>query len=159
MQIRIIAVGKLKEAYFSDAAAEYSKRIGRFAKIETVQIPDRRIPDRASAAQERQVLEQEGQDILAKIAPQDYVAALCVEGKKLESPAFAQKLSALALSGKSTVTFVIGGSLGLSDTVKRRADLRLSFSDMTFPHQLMRVILLEQVYRAFKILANETYHK
>ena len=159
MQIRIIAVGKLKEAYFSDAAAEYSKRIGRFAKIETVQIPDRRIPDRASAAQERQVLEQEGQDILAKIAPQDYVVALCVEGKKLDSPAFAQKLSALALSGKSTVTFVIGGSLGLSDTVKRRADLRLSFSDMTFPHQLMRVILLEQVYRAFKILANETYHK
>lgn len=159
MQIRIIAVGKLKEAYFSDAAAEYSKRIGRFAKVETVQIPDRRIPDRASAAQERQVLEQEGQDILAKIAPQDYVVALCVEGKKLDSPAFAQKLSALALSGKSTVTFVIGGSLGLSDTVKRRADLRLSFSDMTFPHQLMRVILLEQVYRAFKILANETYHK
>lgn len=159
MQIRIIAVGKLKEAYFSDAAAEYSKRIGRFAKIETVQIPDRRIPDRASAAQERQVLEQEGQDILSKIAPQDYVVALCVEGKKLDSPAFAQKLSALALSGKSTVTFVIGGSLGLSDTVKRRADLRLSFSDMTFPHQLMRVILLEQVYRAFKILANETYHK
>lgn len=159
MQIRIIAVGKLKEAYFSDAAAEYSKRIGRFAKIETVQIPDRRIPDRASAAQERQVLEQEGQDILSKIAPQDYVVALCVEGKKLDSPAFAQKLSALALSGKSTVTFVIGGSLGLSDTVKQRADLRLSFSDMTFPHQLMRVILLEQVYRAFKILANETYHK
>lgn len=159
MQIRIIAVGKLKEAYFSDAAAEYSKRIGRFAKIETVQIPDRRIPDRASAAQERQVLEQEGEDILSKIAPQDYVVALCVEGKKLDSPAFAQKLSALALSGKSTVTFVIGGSLGLSDTVKRRADLRLSFSDMTFPHQLMRVILLEQVYRAFKILANETYHK
>lgn len=159
MQIRIIAVGKLKEAYFSDAAAEYSKRIGRFAKVETVQIPDRRIPDRASAAQERQALEQEGEDILAKIAPQDYVVALCVEGKKLDSPAFAQKLSALALSGKSTVTFVIGGSLGLSDTVKRRADLRLSFSDMTFPHQLMRVILLEQVYRAFKILANETYHK
>lgn len=159
MQIRIIAVGKLKEAYFSDAAAEYSKRIGRFAKIETVQIPDRRIPDRASVAQERQVLEQEGEDILAKIAPQDYVVALCVEGKKLDSPAFAEKLSALALSGKSTVTFVIGGSLGLSDTVKRRADFRLSFSDMTFPHQLMRVILLEQVYRAFKILANETYHK
>lgn len=159
MQIRIIAVGKLKEAYFSDAAAEYSKRIGRFTKVETVQIPDRRIPDRASVAQERQVLEQEGEDILAKIAPQDYVVALCVEGKKLDSPAFAEKLSALALSGKSTVTFVIGGSLGLSDTVKRRADLRLSFSDMTFPHQLMRVILLEQVYRAFKILANETYHK
>lgn len=159
MQIRIIAVGKLKEAYFSDAAAEYSKRIGRFTKVETVQIPDRRIPDRASVAQERQVLEQEGEDILAKIAPQDYVVALCVEGKKLDSPAFAEKLSALALSGKSTVTFVIGGSLGLSDAVKQRADLRLSFSDMTFPHQLMRVILLEQVYRAFKILANETYHK
>ena len=159
MQIRIIAVGKLKEAYFSDAAAEYSKRIGRFTKVETVQIPDRRIPDRASVAQERQVLEQEGEDILAKIAPQDYVVALCVEGKKLDSPAFAEKLSALALSGKSTVTFVIGGPLGLSDAVKQRADLRLSFSDMTFPHQLMRVILLEQVYRAFKILANETYHK
>ncbi|HIV03266.1 MAG TPA: 23S rRNA (pseudouridine(1915)-N(3))-methyltransferase RlmH [Candidatus Aphodoplasma excrementigallinarum] len=159
MQIRIIAVGKLKEAYFAAAAEEYTKRLGRFARVETVQIPDRRIPDRASAAQERQVLEQEGQDILAKIAPQDYVAALCVEGKKLDSPAFAQKLSALALSGKSTVTFVIGGSLGLSDAVKQRADFHLSFSDMTFPHQLMRVILLEQVYRAFKILANETYHK
>ena len=159
MQIRIIAVGKLKETYFSDAVAEYTKRLSRFAKVETIQLPARRIPDRASAAQERQVLEQEGNDILSKIAPQDYVIALCVEGRRLDSPAFAEKLSALALSGKSSATFIIGGSLGLSDAVKQRADFRLSFSDMTFPHQLMRVILLEQVYRAFKILANETYHK
>lgn len=159
MRIRIIAVGKLKERYFGDAAAEYEKRLGRYSKFEIVQINDRSIPDGASASQKKQVLAQEGGDILAKIDASEYVIALCVEGKKLDSEAFSEKLSALALDGRSTVTFVIGGSIGLDDEVKRRADFCLSFSDMTFPHQLMRVILLEQIYRAFKIAANETYHK
>ena len=152
MRVRVVAVGKLKEKFFADAVAEYVKRLGRFAKVECVQIADRRIPEHASRAQE-------GGDILDKIGPQEYVVALCVEGEKLDSVAFSKKLSALTAAGKSSLTFVIGGSLGLSGAVKQRADLRLSFSDMTFPHQLMRVILLEQVYRAFKIAANETYHK
>ena len=159
MRVRVIAVGKLKEKFFTDAAAEYVKRLGRFAKVECVQVADRRIPEHASRAQEEQVLAQEGGDILDKIGPQAYVVALCVEGEKLDSVAFSKKQSPHATAGRSALTFVIGGSLGLSDAVKRRADLRLSFSDMTFPHQLMRVILLEQVYRAFKIAANETYHK
>lgn len=159
MRIRIVAVGKLKEKYFADAAAEYVKRLGRYAKVEVVQLPDRKIPDHASLAQEKQVLAQEGGDILAKIGEQSYVIALCVEGNKLDSVSFSKKLSGLALSGKSDVVFLIGGSLGLDERVKRRADFCISFSDMTFPHQLMRVILLEQVYRAFKIAAHETYHK
>lgn len=159
MRIRIVAVGKLKEKYFADAAAEYVKRLGRYAKVEVVQIPDRKIPDHASLAQEKQVLAQEGGDILAKIGEQEYVIALCVEGNKLDSVSFSKKLSGLALSGKSDVVFLIGGSLGLDERVKRRADFCISFSDMTFPHQLMRIILLEQVYRAFKIAAHETYHK
>lgn len=159
MNVTIIAVGKLKEKFFGDAAEEYIKRIGRFAKIKIVQLNDLKIADNASTAQERDVIEKEGRDILSKIAPSQYVVALCVEGKRLSSIDFAKKLSSLALEGKSDIVFVIGGSLGLSDEVKERANLRLSFSDMTFPHQLMRVILLEQIYRAFKINANEAYHK
>lgn len=159
MNISIIAVGKLKEKFFSDAVDEYMKRLGRFAKMQIVQLADKKIADNASEAEERIVIEKEGRDILSKISPSQYVVALCVEGKKLDSLAFAKKISLLALEGKSDIAFVIGGSLGLSDEVKARADMRLSFSDMTFPHQLMRVILLEQIYRAFKISANETYHK
>ncbi len=159
MNISIIAVGKLKEKFFSDAVDEYMKRLGRFAKMQIVQLADQKIADNASEAQERMVIEKEGRDILSKISPSQYVVALCVEGKKLDSPAFSKKISSLALEGKSDIAFVIGGSLGLSDEVKARADMRLSFSDMTFPHQLMRVILLEQIYRAFKISSNETYHK
>lgn len=159
MNIRIIAVGKLKEKYFSDAVSEYLKRLGRFAKTEIIQIADRKIEDNASLAQMEQVLKKEGNDILAKLTPSQYVIALCVEGQKLDSVAFSKKISETALGGKSDIAFIIGGSLGLDDRVKKRADMRISFSDMTFPHQLMRVILLEQIYRAFKIAANETYHK
>lgn len=159
MNIKIIAVGKIKEKFFSDAIDEYMKRMKRFARIEIVQINDRKIPDGASLAQEAEIVKKEGEDVLSKITPQQYVIALCVEGEKMDSVLFSKKISSVALSGKSDIAFVIGGSLGLSDEVKKRADMRLSFSDMTFPHQLMRVILLEQIYRAFKIASNETYHK
>ena len=159
MNIRIIAVGKLKEKFFDDAANEYIKRLGRFAKIDVVQLNDEKIADNASAGQMRIVLKKEADAILSKISPTQYVVALCVEGKKMDSPTFSSAISNLAISGKSDIVFVIGGSLGLDDSVKARANLRLSFSDMTYPHQLMRVILLEQIYRAFKIASNETYHK
>ena len=159
MNLRLITVGKLKEAYLKVAAAEYEKRLSRFLKIECLEIPDERIPDRASSAEEARILTKEGERILAKIGAGDYVVAFCVEGKQKTSEEFASLFSSLALSGKSTVSFVIGGSLGLSDEVKERADLSLGVSKMTFPHQLFRVMLLEQIYRAQKIIAGETYHK
>lgn len=159
MNITIVAVGKIKEKYFSDAIDEYLKRLGRFAKVSVVQIPDRKIPENASLAQEKEVLKKEGADILSKLSDGKYVIALCIEGKKMDSVDFSKKISSLALEGKSDIAFVIGGSLGLCDEVKKRADMRMSFSDMTFPHQLMRVVLAEQIYRAFKIANNEAYHK
>ena len=159
MNLRLIAVGKLKEAYLKDAAEEYKKRLSRYLKVECIEIQDERIPDRASAAEEDTVREKEGEKILGKIGANDFVIALCVEGKQKSSEEFASLFSSLALSGKSTVTMIIGGSLGLSEKVKGRADLRLGVSKMTFPHQLFRVMLFEQVYRAQKILAGETYHK
>lgn len=159
MNIKILAVGKLKEKYLSEAMAEYLKRLERFAKVEVLEVADRRIPDNASDKQCEQVLAQEGEKILAKIGTGDHVIALCVEAKQHSSVEFAQYLSDCALRGKSDIVFVIGGSLGLSDAVKQRADLRLGISKMTFPHQLMRVLLTEQIYRAFKIINRETYHK
>ncbi len=159
MHIKIIAVGKLKEKYLADAVSEYEKRLSRFAKLEIVQLPDVKIPDKATAAEEAAVLKAEGDKILEKIPQGAYVYALCVEGKQQSSEAFAQGLDALAISGKSDVCFIIGGSLGLDVRVKQRADMRLSFSKMTLPHMLMRVVLLEQIYRAFKINNNESYHK
>ncbi len=159
MTITIVAVGKLKEGYLSAAMKEYEKRISRFAKLKIIEIPDRRIPDNAGAAGHFLTLRQEGQAVLDKINAGQYVVALCVEAPQLSSEGFAEKLSALALDGKSDIAFVIGGSLGLSDAVKARADMKLGFSKMTFPHQLMRVILAEQIYRAFKIGHGETYHK
>ena len=159
MHIKIIAVGKLKEKYFADAVSEYEKRLSRFAKTEIIQIPDVRIPDKASLAEEEAVLRSEGDKILEKIPQNAYVYALCVEGKQVSSEGFAAELHELALSGNSEVCFVIGGSLGLDSRVKARAQKRMSFSMMTFPHMLMRVVLLEQVYRAFKINNNESYHK
>ena len=159
MNITVIAVGKLREKFFEAAVNEYVKRLGRFAKVRIVELSDQKIADKATEGQVRQLLEKEGGDILSKISSSQYVIALCVEGSKMSSEAFADKIDSLTLNGKSDIVFVIGGSLGLDERVKKRADLKLSFSDMTFPHQLMRVILLEQVYRAFKILSNETYHK
>ncbi|MBR3933966.1 MAG: 23S rRNA (pseudouridine(1915)-N(3))-methyltransferase RlmH [Clostridia bacterium] len=159
MKIKIICVGKLKEKYLKDAISEYSKRLGRFCNFEVTELSDEKIPDNPSAAEEEKVLFSEGEKILKCIAPSDYVISLCVEGKQQSSEEFASMLSKLALGGKSTICFIIGGSLGLHNSVKTRSDLRLGFSKMTFPHQLMRVFLTEQIYRAFKINANEKYHK
>lgn len=159
MKIKIICVGKLKEKYLKDGIAEYTKRISRFADVQITELPDEKIPDRASDSIEEKIKFTEGTKILSKIGSEDYVISLCVEGETFSSEKFAHKLSSVMLSGKSTIDFIIGGSLGLSDEVKKRSDFRLSFSKMTFPHQLMRLVLTEQIYRTFKINANEQYHK
>lgn len=159
MKIQIVCVGKLKEKYWSDAVAEYSKRLKRFCNLEIVELKESRLPDNASAADEEKVKLEEGRSILSKISDSTYVITLEVLGKSLSSEDLAEKIDDLACMGRSDVAFVIGGSLGLSAEVSKRSDFRLSFSKMTFPHQMMRVILLEQVYRAFKINRNETYHK
>jgi len=159
MNIRIIAVGKLKEKYWRDAVSEYVKRLGAYCSIEITEVRESRLPANPSAADEAAGKEAEGEDILRYISKGDYVITLEIKGKKLSSEQLADKMESLALGGKSNVAFVIGGSLGLSSEVSRRADFKLSFSDMTFPHQMMRVILLEQIYRSFKINRNETYHK
>ena len=160
MNIEIICVGKLKENYWQDAADEYLKRLGRFAKITVTELPETRLKG-TSAADEAAVIKAEGEAVLARLqpGPQSFIVALAVNGTRLCSEALADKIAGLALEGKSRLVFVIGGSLGLSEDALRAADLRLSFSDFTFPHQLMRLILLEQIYRAFKINAGETYHK
>ena len=159
MKIKIVCVGKLKEKYLADGISEYSKRIGRFAKVEITELADEKIPDNASDAICEHIKNTEGDKILAKIGRDEYVISLCVEGKHLASEELADKISNITLGGKNVITFVIGGSLGLADKVKEKSDFRLSFSKMTFPHQLMRLILTEQIYRAFKINANEQYHK
>lgn len=159
MNINIICIGKLKEKYWKDAIEEYSKRISRFAKLQVIELKETRISDNPSQAEEEKVKESEGEEILKKIKPGDYCITLEILGKQLDSVQLADKVKTLGVEGKSTIDFVIGGSLGLSPAVSKRADFKLSFSKMTFPHQMMRVILLEQVYRAFKINNNETYHK
>lgn len=159
MKIKLIAVGKIKERYFEQAIGEYVKRLGRYCKLEIVQVADEKTPDGAAPALEEQIKEKEGQRILANIRDGEYVIALAIEGTMLDSVELSQKLERLALEGKSQVVFVIGGSLGLSKDVMSRADFALSFSKMTFPHPLMRVVLLEQVYRGFRIWAGEPYHK
>ena len=152
MKINIICVGKLKEKYLAEAQTEYIKRLSRFCDVSMSELNDEKddIPD---------AIEKEGTKILSKIDTKDYVICLAIEGKKLNSKAFSEKIISVFDSAKPVIDFVIGGSLGLSDNVKKRADMLLSFSDMTFPHHLMRIILLEQVYRAFKIANNENYHK
>lgn len=156
--ITIISVGKIKEKFIKDALTEYEKRLSRFVKFKSVEINDRPIPDKASEAEELNVLNKEGADILAKIGKGDFVISMCIEGKKMSSTDFAKKLSQ-AFMTTSNITFIIGGSLGLSDEVKNRSDFKMSMSDMTFPHNLARLMLTEQIYRAFKINANESYHK
>lgn len=158
MDIAIISVGKIKEKYFKDACAEYSKRLSRFAKLEITEIPDEKIPDNAGEKLSEQIKNREGAAILAKLKKDSYPIALCIEGSELSSEGFAKKLSELSMCG-AHVTFIIGGSLGLSDEVKEKARMKLSFGRFTLPHRLMRVVLLEQIYRAFKINSNESYHK
>lgn len=159
MNIQIICIGKLKEKYWTEAVAEYSKRLSRFCAPEIVELKESRLPDKASQADEEAVKLEEGRSILKTIKDGTFVITLEILGKQLDSPQLAAKLESLSLEGKSNIAFIIGGSLGLSEEVSKRADFKLSFSKMTFPHQMMRVILLEQVYRAFKINRNETYHK
>lgn len=160
LKINIICIGKIKEKYFSDAIAEYTKRLGAFCKFTIVELAEEKIRDNnPNQAQISEVLLAEGRSILKKISPSDFVIALCIEGKMASSEELSNTLDNLALSGKSTVSFVIGGSYGLSNEVKSRADMRLSMSRMTFPHTMARMILTEQIYRAFEISTNGKYHK
>ncbi|MBZ4687786.1 MAG: rRNA ((1915)-N(3))-methyltransferase RlmH [Clostridiales bacterium] len=159
MQIQIIAVGKIKERYLRQGISEFSKRICKYAKIEIIEVPDEKAPAGASEKEEEIIKETEGEKILAKIKKDSFVIVLDLHGKQLTSEEMAARMEKLALEGKSSVSFVIGGSLGLSKEVLKEADLRLSFGKMTFPHQLMRLILLEQIFRWFKIMRGETYHK
>ena len=158
MTVNVICVGKIKEDYFVKATAEFEKRLSRFCTFNVICIPDKSIPDNPSEAECRTILEKEGADILKKIGKSDIVVAMCIEGKMLSSEQLAAKIADFQMRS-STIDFVIGGSLGLSDEVKKRADLRLSMSSMTFPHRIARLMLEEQIYRAFKINNNETYHK
>lgn len=159
MRITILCVGKIKEKFYSDAVAEYAKRLSKYCKLEIVEVPDEKTPDGASVVVEEQIKEKEGKRILEKIKDDAFVCTLEIAGKKLTSEGLAQWMERLAVSGTSHIVFVIGGSLGLHSSVLKRSNMGLSFSDMTFPHQLMRVILTEQVYRAFRIINKEPYHK
>ncbi len=152
-------MGKVKEKFFRDAVSEYEKRLSRYCKLETIEVADEMTPDGAGALELERIREKEAGRILAKIRDGAYVCALEIAGRKLSSEGFAQWMEAAAIGGKSSLTFVIGGSLGLHASVLDRADCSLSFSDMTFPHQLMRIILQEQIYRAFRIINGEPYHK
>lgn len=159
MKITVIAVGKIKEKYFTQAIEEYAKRLSRYCKLDIIQLQDEKTPDDASSRQEQQIKDREGERILHSIPEDAYVIALAIEGKSFDSPGLASHLQQLMTGGKSHIAFVIGGSLGLSEQVMKRANEKLSFSAMTFPHQLMRVILLEQIYRSFRIIHHEPYHK
>ena len=159
MNISIITVGKLKEKYLKQGIEEYSKRLSAYAKIDIIEIPDEKAPETLSEQEMLQVKGKEGERILAKIPDDAHVIALAIEGKMKSSEELADTLDKLATYGKSKIVFVIGGSLGLSRDVMKRANDTLSFSKMTFPHQLMRLILVEQVYRAFRINRGEPYHK
>lgn len=159
MKITLITVGKIKEKYFTDAIAEYAKRLSRYCKLEMIEVADEKTPDGASESLENQIKEKEGDRILAKIPENAYVVALAIEGKQLDSEELADKMEKWNVSGISHIVFIIGGSLGLTPKVLNRADFKLSFSKMTFPHQLMKVVLLEQIYRSFRIRNNEPYHK
>jgi len=159
LNIRIICVGKIKEKYLVQGIDEYMKRLSRYAKVEFAEVEDERAPETLSPAEELMVKEKEAARISKSIRRGSFVIALAIEGQSFSSEAFARRLDALALTGQSQVDFIIGGSLGLDASILRQADLLLSFSSFTFPHQLMRLILVEQIYRAFKILKGETYHK
>ncbi|WP_373894314.1 23S rRNA (pseudouridine(1915)-N(3))-methyltransferase RlmH [Virgibacillus natechei] len=159
MKIAIIAVGKLKEKYLKQGIEEYLKRMGAYAKVDITEVADEKAPENMSEAEMEEVKRKEGERILAKIGQDTYVITLEINGKMLSSGQLAAKMDELATYGKSKIAFVIGGSLGISEAVQKRSDLALSFSKLTFPHQMMRLILLEQVYRGFRIMRGEPYHK
>lgn len=159
MKITIICVGKVKERFYREAIEEYGKRLSRYCKLEIIEVTDEKTPEGASAHTEDQIKEKEARRILEKLRDDAFVCTLEIGGKKLSSEGLADWMAKLTVNGTNHITFIIGGSLGLHDSVRKRSDLALSFSDMTFPHQLMRVILTEQVYRAFRIMNGEPYHK
>ena len=157
--VTIIAVGRLKEKFYTDAMAEYKKRLSAYCKFDVIEVKDEKTPDNPSEAEKNAVLDREAQRIIEKIPKGAKVISLCVEGKQMPSEKFAKLISDEAVSGTDKLAFVIGGSMGLSQKVKDMSQLKLSFSEMTFPHMLMRVILAEQIYRAYTIIEGKTYHK
>lgn len=159
MKIKLITVGKLKEKYLREGIAEYSKRLGRFTKLESIELTDEKTPDKASLAENEQILKKEAERIHSKIGDRDFVIVLAIEGKQFASEDFSQKLSEVTIGGYSTITFIIGGSLGLDESIKNRANLLMSFGKLTLPHQLMKLVLVEQIYRAFMIQQGSPYHK
>ncbi|MBR6238452.1 MAG: 23S rRNA (pseudouridine(1915)-N(3))-methyltransferase RlmH [Lachnospiraceae bacterium] len=159
MNITVLCVGKIKEAYYREALAEYVKRLSKYCRLNVIEVADEQTPDKASDTEVAAILKKEEERILSKIPANSHVISLAIEGKSLDSVAFSSLIDDLGISGKSNICFIIGGSLGLSDNVKSRSDMLLSFSKMTYPHQLMRVILTEQIYRAYRIIKGEPYHK
>lgn len=159
MNIKIISVGKVREKFIQNGINEYSKRLSRYCKLSIIEVNDEKAPEKLSDAEMESAKNKEGERILSRISAGSYVIALAIEGKEISSEGLAQELDRLTLNGDSDITFVIGGSLGLSGEVLKRSDFKLSFSRMTFPHQLMKLILTEQIYRAFKIIKGEPYHK
>lgn len=159
MKITILSVGKIKEKYWNLAIQEYAKRLSRYCKLDIIEVADEKTPDGAGWALENQIKEKEAARLLAKIPSDAYVAALAIDGKMRDSVEFSSCIEQLGIRGTSHIVFVIGGSLGLADAVLQRADEAISFSKMTFPHQMMRVVLLEQIYRGYRIINHEPYHK
>ncbi len=159
MKITIVCVGKIKEKFYRDALVEYTKRLSRYCSLSITEVADEKTKEQASDVECAIIKDREGERILKSIREDGYVITLAIDGKNLDSVELSKKIENLALTGKSNLYFVIGGSLGLSDEVMKRADYKLSFSRMTFPHQLMRVILLEQIYRSYRIINHEPYHK
>lgn len=159
MKISVITVGKIKEKYLKDAIAEYSKRLSKYCKLEIVEVADEKTPDNASETVETKIRAKEGERILKHVKDDAYVVTLEIQGKQVTSEELAKKIDKLGIQGVSHITFIIGGSIGLGEEVLERSNYALSFSKMTFPHQLMRVILLEQIYRSYRIIHGEPYHK
>ncbi len=159
MKITVICVGKIKEKFYRDAISEYEKRLLKYCKLEIIEVQDEKTPDHAGEALKEQIMEKEASRILKHIKEDAFVYSLEIKGTQPDSVEFSDQISALALQGKSHIQFIIGGSLGLHKSVSDAADKAISFSRMTFPHQLMRVILLEQIYRSYRIIAGEPYHK
>lgn len=159
MRITIVCVGKIKESFYREALAEYAKRLSKYCKFEVIEVADEKTPDGASDTVCEQIMRKEGDKISSKIPDNAYVIATAIEGKKYDSVKFANMIERLTVDGNSHIVFIIGGSLGIHPDIKARANALISFSDMTFPHQLMRVILSEQIYRAYRIITGEPYHK
>ncbi|SDB09944.1 23S rRNA (pseudouridine1915-N3)-methyltransferase [Pseudobutyrivibrio sp. YE44] len=159
MNINLLCVGKIKEKFYREAIDEYTKRLSKYCSVKIIEVADEKTSENASDTEIQIVKDKEGERILKAIGERDFVIALAILGKQMDSVAFSNYIEDLGIRGKSTISFVIGGSLGLSDMVLKRADYQISFSKMTFPHQLMRVVLLEQIYRAMRIMKNEPYHK